>query len=50
MPEKTESDLDEIVSYIKVSIENITVANFINKSLESIEETESGHIVVNEFF
>ncbi len=50
MTEKAESDLDEIASYIKVSIENITApSNFINKFLESIEETKSGHIVVNEF-
>ncbi len=54
MTEKAESDLDEIVSYIKVSLANITAAsNFINKFLETIEETieypECGPIVVNEF-
>ncbi len=54
MTEKAESDLDEIVSYIKVSLVNITAAsNFINKFLETIEETieypECGPIVVNEF-
>lgn len=50
MTEKAESDLDEIVSYIKVSLANITAAsNFINKFLESIEETKSRSIVVNEF-
>lgn len=51
---KAEADLDEIVSYIAVQLENPQAATrFLNKLQEAIHESclfpESGSLVINEF-
>lgn len=51
---KAEADLDEIVSYISVQLENPqAAAGFLNKLQDAIQETcsfpESGSLVINEF-
>ena len=54
LTKRAESDLDEIVSYIAVELENPQAAsNFVNKLQATIEEArvfpESGSLVHNEF-
>ena len=54
LTKRAESDLDEIVSYIAVELENPQAAsNFVNKLQANIEEArvfpESGSLVHNEF-
>ncbi len=54
LTKRAESDLDEIVSYIAIELENPQAAsNFVNKLQANIEEarvfTESGSLVHNEF-
>ena len=54
LTEKAEADLEEIVSYIAVQLENQQAATgFLNKLQDAIQEAcsfpESGSLVINEF-